>query len=233
MANLKDRKPADKFHGLIYGDSGTGKTHLLGQFPDPYILDTDFGLETLVGQDVEYEEFYARAGEQGAKDVWPKILAKVEEFIKNPPHATLGVDSFTTLTDVAVAHVVGKAGRTSLQLQDYTSLYDELTKLIIRLRRVPVNVVITAHEETSRDDETGKLMIRPLVVGDKFPKRVPIFFNNIYCAMVDSKKGNGAPERVLLVRSDGTRLAKTQAKNDDIRIPKSYEGIMNHLNKVS
>lgn len=235
MANLKDRKPADRWHGITYGASGAGKTHLLGTFPKPYIVDTDFGLETLVGKDIEYDEYYARLGESGAKDVWPKILARVEEFNQAPGEfLTFGVDSLTTITDVAVAHVVGKAGRGSIQLQDYQGVYDELTKLIIRLRRCPVNVVITAHEDVSRDENTGKLIIQPLVIGQKFPVRLPIFFNNIYCAIVDAKRGGGSGgERKLLVQSDGTRIAKTQAKNDDVTIPKSYDSIINHLNKVS
>lgn len=166
--------------------------------------------------------------------MWPRILARVEEFCKAPGEfGTIGVDSLTTITDVAVAHVVGKAGRQGIQLQDYQTVYDELTKLIIRLRRCPVNVVITAHEDVTRDENTGKLIIQPLVIGQKFPVRLPIFFNNIYCAIVDSKKGGSGGERKLLVQSDGTRIAKTQAKNDDVTITKSYDSILTHLNKVN
>ena len=233
MANLKDRTATDRIHALVYGDSGVGKTHLIGSFPDPYIIDTDYGIDILSGQDIEYDEYYVRVGDEGAKTKWTEILAKVEEFTEDPPHATLVIDSLTTLTDVAVAYILGKTGRTSLQLQDYTPVFDELTKLIIRLRRVPVNVVVTAHEETLRDEYRGRLVIRPLVIGKEFPKRVPIYFNNIYCAMVDKPKSASAePERYLLVQSDGTRIAKTQAINNDVRIGKSYDSIIEHLNKT-
>ena len=236
MANLKDRQPADKFHALIYGDSGSGKTHLAGQFPTPLILDTDFGLETLVGQDVDYEEWYVRAGEDNWKTQWKELLDSVDVFAKKPTHETLVVDSLTTLVDVVSAFVINKAGRgaaAGLQLQDYSAIYTELTKLIVELRRLPTNMVLTAHEDTFRDQLTMKLTVRPLVIGQAFGPRLPIFFNNIYNVVVDiPKSGTKVPTRELLVQSDGTRLAKSQAKNDDLRIPKSYESILEHINRV-
>ncbi len=237
MANLKDRKPADKFHGLVYSDSGAGKTHLIGTFPSTLIMDMDFGLETLVGQDIEYEEWYVRAGEEGWKTRWAELLDAIDTFSKSPTHETLAIDSLTTACDVVSAFIIGKAGRgaaSGIQFQDYTAIYNELTKLIVKLRRVPVNMILTAHEETMRDELTMKISIRPLVIGRAFAPRLPIFFNNIYNAIVDiPKTGTKVPTRELLVQSDGQRLAKTQAKNDDLRIVKSYEGILEHIKKVT
>lgn len=233
MANLADRKPADRFHGLVYGLSGSGKTHLIGTFPSPYIIDTDYGLETLVGKDIDYGEFYTRPDDGNARDMWPAILDKVDEFTEDPPHETLAIDSLTTLMDVAAAHILSKAGRSLLQLQDYSPLYDELTKLIVRLRRLPCNVVVTAHEEAVRDENTGKLQIVPLVTGQKFGPKLPLFFNNIYNAVVDVPKISSKPtERYLLVQPDGTRLAKTQVDSPETRIDKNYDAIVAHLNST-
>lgn len=231
MPNLSERDPTDRFHGLVYGESGSGKTHLLGTFPDPYIIDTDYGLETLVGQDIEYGEFYVRADDDEARTMWPRILQKVSEFTgDDPPHETLAIDSLTTLMDVAAAYILGKAGRKQLQLQDYTPLYDELTKLVVRLRRVPCNVVVTAHEEVVRDETTGKINVVPLVIGQKFGPKLPLFFTNIYRAVVDVPKiKRKETERYLQVQPDGTALAKTQVDSEETRIDKSYEAIMEHI----
>lgn len=230
MANLSNRKPADRFHGLVYGQSGAGKTHLIGTFPDPYIVDTDYGLETLVGKDIEFDEFYVRVGEANAREMWPAILAKVDEFKEDPPHATLAVDSLSTLMDVAMAHVLSKAGRSTMQLQDYNPLYDEIIKLVVKLRRVPVNVLVTAHEETVRDENTGRLMVIPLVAGNKLSPKLPLFFNNIYnCAVDIPKTGAKKADRYLLVQPDGVRLAKTQVTSDQQRIEPSYDAIISHL----
>ena len=236
MNNLKDRKPADKVHGLFYGDSGSGKTHLIGSFPTPLIMDMDFGLETLVGQDIDYEEWYVRAGEEGWKTRWSELLDAVEKFSAKPTHETLAVDSLTTACDVVSAFVINKAGRSAasgIQFQDYSAIYNELTKLIVRLRRVPVNMILTAHEETVQDELTKRRAIRPLVIGKAFNPRLPIFFNNIYNVAVDiPKSGSKVPTRELVVQSDGVRLAKSQAKNNDLRIAKSYDSILEHINKV-
>lgn len=230
MANLSDRKTNDRFHGMIYGASGSGKTELLGTFPDPYILDTDFGLETLFGKDVDYDECYVRLGDPNAKEMWPTILEKTETFAKSPTNETFAVDSLTTIMDVATVHILAKAGRSSLLIQDYTPIYDEVTKLIVRLRRMPCNMVLTAHEEMIRDEMTGKTQVIPLVMGNKFGPKLPIFFTNIYNVMLDIPKGgNAAASRTLLVQSDGIRMAKTQSKSNQTRIEKSYDAIMQHI----
>lgn len=230
MPNLSDRKPTDRFHGMIYGESGCGKTYTAGTFPDPYFIDTDYGLETLAGRDIEYNEYYARPDDAQAKVMWTKILNKVNEFVEDPPHETLVIDSLTTAMDVAAAHILSKTSRSLMKIQDYTPLYDEVTKLIVRLRRVDANVVVTAHEETIRDENTGKIRIIPLVTGQKFGPKLPLFFTNIYNLVVDTPKINSeSTERYLLVQPDGKRLAKTQVDSDTARIEPSYEGIMEHL----
>ena len=94
-------------------------------------------------------------------------------------------------------------------------------------------MILTAHEDTFRDDLTMKLTVRPLVIGKAYAPRLPTFFNNNYNWVVDiPKTGTKIPSRELLVQSDGQRLAKTQAKNNDLRISKSYESILEHINRV-
>lgn len=232
MFNLKDAKPSDKIHLLLYGDSGTGKTHLAGQFPNPLIIDTDNGWETLFGQDVDVEAWATRVGEDNAKTAWPELLDRIESFSESPTHETFVLDSLTTVIEVVVAYILGRANRSQLQLQDYTPLYDELNKLILRLRRVPTNMVLTAHEETTRDEYNAKLLVRPLAIGQQFPRRLPIFFSNIYNIVAEKpKRRDEEPERLLLVQTDGTRMAKSQANNRDTLITKSYDSIVEHLNR--
>lgn len=229
---MKDKVASDKFHALIYGDSGSGKTHLLGTFPKVLILDTDNGVDTLSGLDVDVEHWATRVGDADSKEVWKAFLDRVDQFVKNPTHETLALDSLTTLGDMVVAHIVGKQNRTGLQLQDYTPIYDELSKLILKLRRSPTHMILTAHEETTRDEYNAKLIVRPLSIGNQFPKRLPIFFNNIYNVKAERAGNRGSPpERLLLVQPDGTRMAKTQANNNDTEIKKSYASVIEHLTK--
>lgn len=231
MPNLIEVKPSERWHGLIYSESGRGKTHLIGQFPKPYILDFDGNLETLYGQDVQYDSFYERASDDGSGKLWPKVLDKLDAWIEEPWGETLAIDSLTTALDVIVAYVVRRAGRTKLELQDYVSIYDEAIKFLRRCRKAPTHLIVNAHEDVMRDEETGKLAIRPWVLGQELPKKVPIFFNNVYNIVLDGR--GTAMRRKLLVVPDGTRVAKSQATNDDVMIDKTFEAIIAHINKRS
>ena len=234
MPNLRDRNPTDRFHGLVYGQSGAGKTHLCGLFPDPYIIDTDFGLDTLAGMDIEYDEMYVRPGDKAiAKNMWPSLLEKIGSFAENPDHETLVIDSLTTVCEVVAAYILAKSNAGEIvQFQHYVPIYSELTTMITKLRKANCHVILTAHEEMVRHEMTGKTQIIPLVMGNAFTPRLPIYFSNVYNCMVDIPRGSGAnkkAERSLLVQPDGTRMAKTQSKTDNMTIEKTFESIMAHI----
>ena len=59
MANAKDVQltSLDEASFFLIGDSGSGNTPFLAQFPDIYVFDFDKGMASVRGQDVEYDVF--------------------------------------------------------------------------------------------------------------------------------------------------------------------------------
>ncbi len=224
------------FHGLIYGPSGAGKTFLLGILAkvlgETWINDSDFKIGTLAGlEGITYEQWYDRPGEKKPQ-AWDSLMKFVDEQIKNPIYKLYGFDSFTTLAECAGAKVVARTspGRDIIQFQDYTSIYALLTQFMVKIRRIKAHVILTAHEEDTRDDR-GKRKIQPLVLGQKFTPRVPIYWPNVWHLSVEPAASEGSkPARALRVQSDGVIMASsTTAKSDSILIQPTASAIFSHL----
>lgn len=236
MPSAKDLTKTEHVHALLYGPSGGGKTHLIGEWlkaGSVFMLDTDKGIETLAGKDLTYEQWYDRPGDAKVPDketAWHKITEFVKDQIKDPVYDTYAFDSLTTMADCTAAYVIWKGGssRSIIQLQDYVSIYNELTKFIVDIRKIKANVILTSHEEFVRD-EMGKQRIIPLVLGEKFAPRLPMFFNNVWHIDVDAATEGKEPTRRLIVQKDGKHMAKSLGNKKQLSIGVTYEDIMNHL----
>ena len=236
MPNAKDVTKTDCVHALVYGPSGGGKTHFLGEWLNDgpmWVLDTDKGIETLAGKDLTYEQWYDRPGDTKVPDnetAWHKITKFVKAQIEEPEYTTYAFDSLTTIADVVSAYTIWKGGssRSLVQLQDYQTIYNELTKFIIDIRKIKANVILTAHEEMVRD-ELGKQRIVPLVIGEKFAPRLPLFWNNVWHIDVEAATEGKEPTRRLIVQKDGKHMAKSLGNKKQLSIGVTYTDIMQHL----
>jgi hypothetical protein len=231
-----DLKKNENLHLLVYGPSGGGKTHLIGEFAKAgpvWVNDTDFGIETLAGyDDIEYERYYERVGVRKPAE-WSKLMKFIDEQIAEPQYKTYAFDSLTTHCDVCAADVVGtvNAGMEIIQLQHYQTIYARLTTFMTKIRKLDANVILTAHEDISRDAK-GRRVVQPLVLGEKMAARIPIFWNNIYHISVEpAATANAEPKRSLLVQSDGEKIAKSNGDPEDVTIDPTYEAIMAHFGK--
>lgn len=234
-----DLRKSGRVHALIYSASGVGKTHLIGEFAKAgpvWVNDTDFGIETLAGMDnVTYEQWFERVGPttggQGWTPQWKKLIDFIDTQLVEPEYKTYAFDSLTTHCDVAAASVVGRVNPRMeiMQLQHYPAVYGKLTDFIVKLRKLDANVILTAHEETTRDAR-GRRVLQPLVLGEKFGPRLPIFWNNIWHLGLElSDSDRVAAKRVLRVNPDGEKIIKTQGPADVATIEPTYEAIIAHL----
>lgn len=213
MANAKDIKPdLSKIKACIYGASGTGKTYGLRTWPGVYVFDTDGGMLTLAGYDIEYDTY---------KDVdplrptaWRAIDKAVREAAKEPRYKTYAFDSLTTLTELCLADIQA-SNRTlgkSPTLQEWGQLIDRLTEFLMLVTSIPANVVVIAHEQMIQDEVTSEVFITPLVPGKKLPFRLPLFFDEVYRATMDRDRKTGEPVWHILTRGDRRSQAKTRLK---------------------
>lgn len=223
---------------LLYGPSGGGKTYTAGLFNEAgpvWFNDTENGIDTLAGwEGIEYEQWYEPVGSPISKihpGEWARLMKFVDEQIKEPQYKTYVFDSLTTHAEVCAAGVVGRVnpGQTIVQLHHYPSIYSYLTEFMVQIRKIRANVILTAHEDISRDPR-GKRVVQPLVIGVKFAPRVPIFWNNVWHIDVRPAEGDAeAPKRRILVNKDDEYTAKTTGRQTDQYIDPTWAAIMDHI----
>jgi hypothetical protein len=188
---------------VCYGQSGAGKTGLIGTLPNPVIISAEAGLLTLDDDrfpDIPYEE----VGTLAKLNEMYEWCASSQESRK---FGSIAIDSISEIAEVILSSEKATAKDPR---QAYGAMQDEIAKVIRKFRDLPGDrhVYFTAKAEKTQDD-TGKILWAPSLPGAKAGQSVPYFFDFVLAARVE-KQPDGSTERALMTQSDGIWLAKSR-----------------------
>ncbi len=196
MPNAKDiTLETTRLRCLVQGGSGSGKTTLIGTFREAgpvYVYDFDAGMTTLRGMDVEYD-IYNDDIKNGVlvTSGWVKMQAHLRQMEQDCPYRTVAFDSTTLMSESAMSEICKQNRRSRPELQDWQVVYNWVRDLMNQVKSLPCNVIFTCHEETEKDELTGRIITKPMIIGNAIPRRAPIFFDEHYRLAVDvDRKGN-------------------------------------------
>jgi len=169
-----------KFHIVMTGKAGTGKTVAAASWPKPYFFDFDNGLISLRGvkTDAEYDTY---------TDI-SSLQTKLKEFEHECPYETLVFDSLTVLSDLLLVYYAklnGHAdafGRPNKQvgILEFGQRIGWYMGFLCSLPRLPVHTIVICHEETVKDDLLGVLTSRPAVPGQQLPDQLPALCDEVW-----------------------------------------------------
>jgi hypothetical protein len=185
---------------LLVGRSGSGKTGLIGMalkqehLRPIYVFDFDLRLNALIDlvdtpelAQLQWDAYRDGVGPTGfAASRAEAKLAELEQMIKTKKAdapRTVCVDTLTFMNESLLNRVVGQDNKVPddepPQLQHYKLSGAKLRRFVSRLCGLPVNVIVTAHEDARKDETTGMVMQRLDVTG-KLANRLPGFFNEYW-----------------------------------------------------
>jgi len=147
---------------LVYGDSGTGKTHFALTFPKPAVIDTEQGTDLFSGRK-DIAPFHVIR----TKD-YKEVMAAVDwiEADGGKTYETLIIDPMTVLYQV-LQEAASQSGGTSrdggLTYRHWGIIKRMINALYTRLVNLPVHVVVTARQKADYEQKGNEL----LKVGDK------------------------------------------------------------------
>lgn len=167
MKSSADYQIAKNIAILLVGEPKGGKTGLASAFPNPYFLDIDKNLDSAVrvlrGKKFWYDQPTSDVPED---QVWPKSLEYLKAAIANPEIETIIVDSFSQLAGYARAALLSNLKRMgavdqkgkpleNIRLNDYLTLLDWFRQFVFALRSSNKYVIVTSHQQVSKDELTG------------------------------------------------------------------------------
>ena len=228
---------------LLCGQSGTGKTRMVGKTAIPPVLFFSFdpgGTKNLkpeisAGRVVVDPTFEG----DDSPDVYNKFVKRFDMMAKDnffDRFGTVCVDSLSTLgvsmmnlilhrnivaplSEKNKAAVTAMAQRGIIQLSDYQAFWDMTRRLVARMTRLSSDVILTAHLQEDKDELTGGLRFLVAVPGQgKY--QLPNMFDEIWTAQTRTV-GSKTTYRVLTV-NDGSytnRSRLPEGKLDKFEAP--------------
>tara|TARA_Y100000114_G_scaffold72390_1_gene66347 strand:- start:6310 stop:7023 length:714 start_codon:yes stop_codon:yes gene_type:complete len=159
--------------GLIYGESGAGKSYLAATAPRPLILLTEMnGQASIMHSNPEADILHITSS-----DMLAEVLKDIDE---NPndykQYDTIVIDSITEMQRLIKDKLTAN-GRSPMSLQLWGKLANNMRALVRRIRSMKKNVICIALQETSIDEENGHRYYKPAFEGRKTSGEIAQFFN--------------------------------------------------------
>lgn len=196
---------------LIYSKSGVGKSRMASTFPGlKGVIDTDNGgiVYTKAGNSLvaSIPEDTIIGGDRPI--AWKQILLALDHMVKKNVSA-LVFDSFTTIAEACMKHVLFEAGRMgqSPTFAEWGRQIQLIRELLFKAFGTGKNVIAIFHEDIERDELTGQMWCLPLITG-KLSKSIPGYFDEVYHLEVREEKGKKVYEAVT--KAARTFVAKSR-----------------------
>ena len=219
-----------KVNFFVYGDKGAGKTTLLTTAPRPILVDSfdDGGTQSIID---EIKQGWILADARWERDdpenptAWRNWLTEMDRRRKEGFFEAIGtycIDSLTTLQQLSMNRVLKDKGRVSGipstgkgADNDYVVSQVGIERVIGTVLDLPCNVIITAHPDLTKDEDTKMKFIGPAVTG-QLRTRLPLLFSEFYYMKSEIayiKQGAtmvGTQTFSVLTRPDGLFRASTR-----------------------
>ena len=207
---------------LIYGDAGSGKTAFATTLGGRLeIIDIDQGIRTAL---MLKDKWTDERGEVELKTAYENDPSKaiafdlVESYVNTAvgecmvrkfPFRALCVDSWTTLAEMAVRKVLAQNNMLGKnpQIQHWGMAFTLLEGLLLKLRSLPIVVVLTAHIQRLEEDGVSKVVIA--TPGQKLPAKVPAYFDEIWRLKTRNAAG-GKKEFIIQTISSESVMARSR-----------------------
>lgn len=189
---------------LICGNPGAGKTLTSSTWPNVLYASAEGGLMSVADRKVNYVDIDSSNTLLELKNALSQSPA-VREKTFGFPVDTVVLDTIDEIQRIFIRERLADQKRESMILQDWGWLGERMIATINGFRNLDLNVVFTAHLKEVKDEETGKVWLKPGLQGataDQIAAYVDLAFvlkSDFKSEIIDKK-----PQKVL-VRSFQTQ----------------------------
>jgi phage nucleotide-binding protein len=191
---------SDSVKILVHGQSGVGKTTLIGTLPNPVVISAEGGLLALADLEIPYLNVTSMTELNEAYE-WLLNSKEADQF------QSVAIDSISEIAEV-VLNTEKKL--TKDPRQAYGALQEQMTDLIRAFRDLPKKHVYMSAKTEKATDENGRILYSPSMPGNKLGQMLPYFFDEVLALRVE-RDADGATHRGLMCDSDGLWTAKDRS----------------------
>jgi hypothetical protein len=221
----------------IVGEPGTGKSVFASTFPTPgFVFDFSGGIITYRGKDFDYEQYQTSPS---GWDKFQKDFREVKKGVDDGKYQSVILDDCTTMTDLAMEKSMSLDPKRSPTGGPIWNIHYMMVRNLMEgsLRRfveLPCNLVIIAHVELDKDEETGAILgAHPMLTG-QLAIRMPGYFDEVYYTSV-RKEGDKVKWLVQTVPI-GVKMARSRLSGKEgllpYFIPNDYPSLMAYARKA-
>jgi len=203
---------------LVYGDSGSGKTRSIITAPGPILVDSfDPGGTDTIRKAINDGKVVADTRWEKENPAAPDVFLKWQAEYKRRRQTkffdhfkTYVIDSATTWSGTIMNQELKRQGRSGgpPQQNDYLPVMQVMENLIKDMTsNLPCNLILICHEDSDKDELTGRIKIGPLFIG-KLKMRIPLLFSEFYATQ--TKETSKGVEYTFLTRNSGLYKARTR-----------------------
>lgn len=186
---------------VLYGASGTGKTVMASEAPNPIIISAEKGLLSLADKDLPYIE---------VKTI--KSMEEAYKYCKDCEYDTIVVDSLSEVTQACLDEFTRKmiaesqSGKIDKR-QAYGKIAEKIGNMIRNFRDLDgKNVIFIAKERRIEDDSGSVLAYEAYLPGKVLPFDLPYLVDEVFCLQMN-RKG----ERFIQTAGDIKRICKDRS----------------------
>lgn len=163
-----------------YGAAKVGKTKAISTLPNPITLSCEGGLLVLQENDLPYIEV------RSIDDLYD-AYAWLMESDEAKQYESVALDSLTEMGEVVLAaeKKVMVSGKLRDPRQAYTAMSDQMSEVIREFRDIPNRHVYFSAQMEKMVDETGAVLFAPAMPGQKFPQKIPYFFDEVFAFRIE------------------------------------------------
>lgn len=192
---------------LVYGDSGIGKTALIGSLPGKVlIVSAESGLLSL-----------SFAADDGRFDVVEVVT--VDDLINVHKHLTSkghGYDwvCLDSISEIAEVVLTAEKKKVTDPRQAYGAVIERVTAAMRAFRDLPIGVYFSAKLAKVKDDSTGRITYGISMPGAKLGDAVPYLFDEVFRLIAVDEvdpEGKRAAVRYLQTSGDARSIAKDRS----------------------
>ena len=205
------------FNAVVYGGLGTGKTSLLRTARKPVLVHSfDPGGTKVLRDEIEAGSILVDSRFEREDPRQPKAFKLFDDeyhrlrrdgFFEHV--GTYVIDSVTTWAQCAMNAVLQKAGRAGgvPQQNDWMPQMMMMENAMRDFVALPCDCILLGHDDVTKDESSGQ-MFSGLMITGKLSRRVPLLFDEIYCAL--TKETSKGIEYQLLTRATGMYQARSR-----------------------